>query len=204
MPFENRYVAFQNARQEKQKKYATYGGALQSPGTQPTRIINHLKLGHSYCRLMIKLMISDAICLSCDIYRHLSGAIYHLTPEKRQKERDNIQHILLSNKYNDSLEKFNNGKGQKQDNLRNKWAKFTYIGKETRFITEMFKDTDVKIAFTAENSIGKRLTIKQGTPQNTYDRNGIYQLRWPECLMKYMGQTIQSQVPRTPERLQVQ
>lgn len=32
MPFENRYAAFQAARQEKQKKYATHGGALQSAG----------------------------------------------------------------------------------------------------------------------------------------------------------------------------
>jgi hypothetical protein len=53
----------------------------------------------------------------------------------------------------------------------------------------MFKDRDVKIAFTTENSIEKRLMIKQGTPQNTYDRSGIYQLRCPECPMKYMGQT---------------
>ena len=32
MPSENRYAAFQNARQEKQKKYAIHRGALQLAG----------------------------------------------------------------------------------------------------------------------------------------------------------------------------
>jgi hypothetical protein len=66
MPFENRYPAFQAARQEKQKKYAPLTehynrlgysvfldafivGALG--GWDPTneRFINQPKLGHSYC-----------------------------------------------------------------------------------------------------------------------------------------------------------
>jgi hypothetical protein len=71
--------------------------------------------------------------------------------------------ILLNNKYNASLDKFNKGKGQRQDNRRHKWAKFTYIGKETRFITKLFKNKDVKSAFTTDNTIEKRLTIKQET-----------------------------------------
>jgi hypothetical protein len=75
---------------------------------------------------------------------------YKLTPVNRQKERDDIRHILLSNKYDYSLDKFN--KVQKQYNQRNKWAKFTDIGKETRFITKLFGDTDVKIAFMTNNN----------------------------------------------------
>ena len=91
MPFENRYAAFQAARHEKQKKYAPlaehytrqgYGvfldafivGALGGWDPANENIINHLKLGHSYCRLMRKLMVSDAIRWSRDIYiEHLSG-----------------------------------------------------------------------------------------------------------------------------------
>jgi hypothetical protein len=113
---------------------------------------------------------------------------YNLTPENRQKERDNIRQILLNNKYNASIDKFNKGKGQKLDNRRHKWAKFTYTGKETRFITKLFKNTDVKIAFTTDNTIEKHLDVIQETPQNTYDRSGIYQLTCPECKMEYTGQ----------------
>jgi hypothetical protein len=91
IPFENRYAAFQAARQDKQKKYAPlaehynsqgYGvfldafivGALGGWDPANERIISHLKLGHVYCRLMRKLMVSDAIRWSRDIYvEHLSG-----------------------------------------------------------------------------------------------------------------------------------
>jgi hypothetical protein len=91
IPFENRYTAFQSARQGKQEKYATLEehykrqgysvfldafvvGALGGWDPANERVIHHLKFGHNYCRLMRKLMISDAIRWSRDIYiEHLSG-----------------------------------------------------------------------------------------------------------------------------------
>jgi hypothetical protein len=69
------------------------------------------------------------------------------------------------------------------------WAKFTYVGKQTRFVTKLFKNTIVKIAFTTDNTTEKRLAIKQETPQSKYERNGVYQLTCPEYKMKYTGQT---------------
>jgi hypothetical protein len=91
MPFKNRYAAFQAAREEKQKKYAPLAehferkgysvfldafivGALGGWDPANERLINHLKLGHNYCQLMRKLMVSDAIRWSRVIYiEHLSG-----------------------------------------------------------------------------------------------------------------------------------
>jgi len=84
----------------------------------------------------------------------------------------------------------------------NKWAKFAYVGKETRFIIKLFKDTNVKIAFTTDDKIGKRLTLKQEAPQNKYDRSGIYQLTCPNCKMKYTGQTGRPFKVRFQENLQ--
>ena len=98
MPFENRYAAYQAARQGKQKKFAHLAehynrqgysvfidalivGALGGWDPANQRIINHLKLGQSYCRLMRKLMVSDAIRWSRDIF------IEHL-PEVRQYQED--------------------------------------------------------------------------------------------------------------------
>ena len=46
-----------------------------------------------------------------------------------------------------------------------RWAKFTYVGKETRFIRKLFKDTNVKIAFTTDNKTEKRLVLKQEAPK---------------------------------------
>jgi hypothetical protein len=82
--------------------------------------------------------------------------MYKLTPESRQKEKDNMQHILVNNKYNTpSIGDFNNEKRQRQkeQEQKQKWAKFTYIGKETKFITKLFKSTNVKTAFTTNTTI---------------------------------------------------
>jgi len=49
---------------------------------------------------------------------------YKLTPESRQKESDNLQQILVNNKYHaSSIEKFNKEKRQRQNNQKQKWAK---------------------------------------------------------------------------------
>jgi len=41
--------------------------------------------------------------------------------------------------------------------LKVKWAKFVYIGKETKFITEIFNNSNPKISFTTQNTMGKLL-----------------------------------------------
>jgi len=73
-----------------------------------------------------------------------------------------IQQILINNKY-DSLtaSRLNNKKKQKKqekDIQKVKWAKFTYVGNETRLITKLFKHTSLKIAFTTDNTIDRLLS----------------------------------------------
>jgi len=63
-----------------------------------------------------------------------------------------------------------------------------YVGKETRFITKLFKSTNIKIAFTTNNTTGKCLAVREDVPQSKYDRSGVYQLTCPECKMKYIEQ----------------
>jgi len=71
---------------------------------------------------------------------------------------------LTNNKYNASiLKKGNHKKKQKQDVERVKWAKFTYVGKETRRITKLFKNTKVKVTFTTDNTIENHLETRQKT-----------------------------------------
>jgi hypothetical protein len=53
----------------------------------------------------------------------------------------------------------------------------------------LFRGTEQNIAFTSNNTFGKRLAIKKETPQNTYDRSCVYQLTCLEFEMKYTGQT---------------
>jgi hypothetical protein len=51
----------------------------------------------------------------------------------------------------------------KQEVERIKWAKFTYVGKQTIFITKIFKNTNVKVTFTTDNTLQKLLVTRQKT-----------------------------------------
>jgi hypothetical protein len=90
-PFENRFGAFEAARNEKKVKYSHIADHYRRQGYEVVldafivgslggwdpaneHIIGFLKLGRSYCRLMRRLMCSDAIRWSRDIYvEHLTG-----------------------------------------------------------------------------------------------------------------------------------
>jgi len=67
--------------------------------------------------------------------------------------------------------------------------KFTYVGRETRIFTKIFKNTNVKVTFGTDNTIGKLLTTRHEHTRSKYDNSGIYQLTCPTCSMKYIGQT---------------
>ena len=41
---------------------------------------------------------------------------------------------------------------------KRKWARFMYVRKETHYVTKVFKDTNVAVAFSTNNTIGKHLT----------------------------------------------
>ena len=82
--------------------------------------------------------------------------MYKQAAESRQKEEYNMRHILVNNKYDaPCIGEFNNKKRQRQfeQEQKQKWTKFTYIGKETRFITELLRNTNVKIAFATDDTM---------------------------------------------------
>jgi hypothetical protein len=53
----------------------------------------------------------------------------------------------------------------------------------------IFKNTNVKVTFTADNTIENHLATRQKHPKNKYEKCGIYELTCPSCNMKYVGQT---------------
>jgi len=71
---------------------------------------------------------------------------YLLDQNKKQKEMNTVKQILKHNNYETAvLEKiYNKTRKQEQDNRKKKWEKFTYIGSETRYITKLFKNSNVK------------------------------------------------------------
>jgi chromosome condensin MukBEF complex kleisin-like MukF subunit len=69
------------------------------------------------------------------------------------------------------------------------WVKFTYIAKETRAVTKAFRNTNVNITFSTNNTISNLLTTRRHITKGKYDNSGIYQLTCPTCSKKYIGQT---------------
>jgi len=72
-----------------------------------------------------------------------------------------------------------------------KWTSFTYVGKETSYITNIFRQTALKIAFRTKNTIGNLLTHKNSIDRQTviYSLSGVYKLSFPDCNKAYVGQT---------------
>lgn len=85
---------------------------------------------------------------------------YPIEPNEKQKENKIINHILRSNKYSQTQyykpkQKYNTY-SELQKNK--KWAKFTYIGRETRAITNIRKKTGLKIAYTTSHTLQNLLS----------------------------------------------
>jgi hypothetical protein len=115
---------------------------------------------------------------------------YQLSSDNMQKENNTIIEIFTSNKYDASiLNTMNNRKVKTKYEGDRKWVKFTYVGKETRIITRLLKNTKVNVSFTTNNTIGKILASQHQRTANKYDKCGVYQLTCPTCNMKYVGQT---------------
>ena len=82
-----------------------------------------------------------------------------------------------------------------------KWDSFTYYGKETTFITNLFKKTDLRISLPTNNTIQKLLIPKQQTTDK-YSRSGAYKLTCQDCNKAYVGQTGRSFLERFKEHRQ--
>ena len=74
--------------------------------------------------------------------------------------------------------------------FRRKWATFTYIGKETLYITNAFRHTDLKITFGTNNTLENLLRQNPPPPpSDKFSASGFYKLTCPDCNKFYMGQT---------------
>ena len=115
---------------------------------------------------------------------------YSLNVNNKIKEANTITQVLYNNKYDPSL--LNNltplTNNTKTELNKTKWAKFTHVSKETKFITKLFKHTTLNVAFKTQNTIGKCLSQQHNHQQEKYENSGIYQLSCPICNKKYIGQ----------------
>jgi hypothetical protein len=96
---------------------------------------------------------------------------YPLTKHNFDIEKHNINHLLKTNGYHylDATKliqskqlrtKNQNSKDIITDTITShkKWAVFTCIGRDTKFITKLFKEFNINTTFQTKNTIGKLLT----------------------------------------------
>jgi hypothetical protein len=71
---------------------------------------------------------------------------------------------------------------------KTKWPTFTYYCSDTRTITKLLKNTNMRIAFKTTNTIRKHLKPREGAIY-TCNQSGAYQLKCNEYPFKYIEQT---------------
>jgi len=68
-----------------------------------------------------------------------------------------------------------------------KWAPFTYIGRETTFITKLFKKAELRITLRTNNTLQKLLMPKPQT-LDKHSTSRAYKLTCPDCNKACVGQ----------------
>ena len=91
---------------------------------------------------------------------------------------------------------------QRHTTPTHKWATFTYIGKETMYITNLFRHTNINVAFRTNNTIYNRLSPTHHTTDK-YTQSGDYKLTCPDCNKAYVGQTGRSLLARYKDHKRV-
>jgi hypothetical protein len=96
---------------------------------------------------------------------------YKLSPDNVQKENKKTYNIswLITRTM---LQIWTNSETKKNKTRQQTiiWTKFTYIGKETKFITKLFKNINIKMTFTTVNIIDRFLSTQQKQVQNKYKK----------------------------------
>jgi Pyruvate/2-oxoacid:ferredoxin oxidoreductase delta subunit len=117
---------------------------------------------------------------------------YNLQPTEYLQEENTIHNILYNNEFQIKPHKPHQPKPQKQRQnthmQTHKWITFTYTGKETTYITNLFKRSNIKIVFCTNNTIYSQLTQKHHIIDKC-TQSGVCKLTCPDCNKAYVGQS---------------
>jgi hypothetical protein len=99
---------------------------------------------------------------------------YPISKQHRLHKEKVIAHILHKNNYPPisppSIEHKSQHKAtDNTQQTQRKWTKFTYSGKETRFVTKILKKAGLHIVFTTRQAIGKLLAYRTNRPSDKYE-----------------------------------
>ncbi|GFG36529.1 hypothetical protein Cfor_07442, partial [Coptotermes formosanus] len=118
-----------------------------------------------------------------------------LKPEDKQQEEMIIKHMAKANGYPTKLIKNLQKKITTQDKhsisdpqTRHKWTTFKYYSPLVRKVTNIFKNTNLRIAFQPTNTIWQLLKHNKNPP-NRYSNSGVYSIKCSSCNRFSIGQT---------------
>jgi hypothetical protein len=136
------------------------------------------------------------------LYTRLNS--YHLNPEEHRQEENIIRNILFNNSFPIPSHTPHAPRRHPPPPLpekEHKWFTFTYTGKETRHITNLFKHANLRIAFRTNNTLHNHLTRNTHT-RDKFTCSGVYRLTCPDCGKAYIGQNGRDFASRNNEQTQ--
>jgi hypothetical protein len=119
---------------------------------------------------------------SCHPPEHKMAAIKFLTNRRDtydtydiSRTHKNIIHQILHNNYGPTFPQKPHQTPTQPDKSTpdKKWTRFTYFGKETRFITKLLKNASVKVTYTTRNTINRLLSTQNHTQKDKYEKSGV-------------------------------
>jgi hypothetical protein len=113
-------------------------------------------------------------------------------PYQNIARNDNFPNKLIINLKQQIQCNTTHQKPDRKEHINNmKWATFTYYSPKVRKITNLLKQTDIKIAFKNNNTISQIFRPKATNNTPIYNKSGIYKLTCKTCHV-YEEQTIRS------------
>ena len=96
-----------------------------------------------------------------------------------------INNIIQKQAARNSLNPVNTGDTQAEQIPKTKWVTFTYYSPLIRKITNLFRGTQLRVAFRPTNTITQLLSSKK----HNENSSGIYEIACNTCKLKYVGQS---------------
>jgi len=118
-----------------------------------------------------------------------------LDPDKKRKGWKTIQHIAKNNNFPQRLlQKLYHQIQKKVNHVHNEkkqknWTTFTYHSPKIRRITNLFKNTNVGIAFKATATLQQFSIPTTQIQTSPHEKSGIYKITCKTCHKSYVGQT---------------
>ena len=183
----------QNYDSQQQQKEITLWTILKSPYTEPPQTFKPPYTGSPHSRTPSSPTSNHPTHHKYTAVRFQFNRLdsYNLQEEEYQHELNIIHNILHNNAFPIKPHKsptHNPVRPAAPRTTKQKWTSFTYVGKETSYITKLFRRTELKIAFRTTNTIGNLLSNKNPTPDK-FLLSGVYKLTCPDCKKTYVGQT---------------